>query len=308
MKKTVLSTILVFVLLLSSTITIMAKPNQPIPYLDAGMTKSEFAVTLHNALDIHVAYFVAPDITDYYDDVKQDASYAMKLIDLTVLGIIDDKGSFKPNKILTREEMVHYIINAYKYKTGSAPTDINIGTLPFRDENNISPEYYTDVALAVNYGLISGYCNNTLLPKYRATYENVNDVITLFMTLIDKKDCTVIVKPTATINDDSIEMKLSIINNTQNPVTINHNSGQKFDFTLLDADRNVLYKWSADKMFTMALTNTVIEAGKSIEYSAILSGKEFEAIKDKVTYLKAYVVGSSINFNINAEGYEYNLK
>lgn len=307
MKKTVLSTILVIVLLLSSTITIMAKPNQPIPYLDAGMTKSEFVVTLHNALDIHVAYFVAPDITDYYDDVKQDASYSLKLIDLTVLGVIDDKGSFKPNNILTREEMAHYIINAYKYKTGYTPTDINIGTLSFRDENKISPEYYSDVVLAVNYGLISGYFNNALLPKYRATYENVKDVISLFMTLVEKQDSTVIVKPTASINNDSIEMKLSIINNTLNPVTINHTSGQKFDFTLLDADRNVLYKWSADKMFTMALTNTVIEAGKSAEYSAILSGQEYEAIKDKVAYLKAYVVGSSTYFNINAEGYEYNL-
>jgi hypothetical protein len=242
MKKTILSTILVVVFLLASTFTIMANTTQATPYLDEGMTKSEFAVTLHNALNIHIEYFVAPDITDYFNDVKQEATYATVLYDLVTTGIVDDKGSFKPNKILTREEMAHYMINAYKYKTGSTPTDIDIGTLPFRDENKISPEYYLDVTLAVNYGIISGYFNNTLLPKYRATCENVKDAISQFMTLVQKQDRTVIVKPAATIKDDSIEMGLSIINDTLNPVTINHNSGQKFDFALLDADRNVLLK------------------------------------------------------------------
>lgn len=306
MKKTIFSTVLVIVLVLTSTFTIMAKPNQDIPYLDPGITRSEFVVTLHDALDIHIAYLIAPDIKDYFNDVDPNASYASALIDLVTVGIVDDKGScFRPNDILTREEMAHYIINAYKYKIDNSIVDEN-GYLTFRDANKVNPQYYSDCLLAVDFGFISGYFNNTLLPKYRATIENVNDVIQLFISR-EENNNAVKVEPNANITDDSIEMNLTIVNNTKKTVTINHNTSKQYDFTLLDANKNVLYRWSSDKMFCTVLTETEIPAGESVEFTAKLSGDQFAAIKDDIAYVNAYIAGSSTDFDINKEGYEYKV-
>lgn len=121
-------------------------------------------------------------------------------------------------------------------------------------------------------------------------------------------DSPVIVKPNATLTKDSIEMKLSIINNTKKAIVINHLSGQKFDFELLDENNNILYRWSDNKAFTMALTSTTIEPGKTLEFSDTLSGETYADIRDKIIYLKAYITGTSDDFKIYNDGYEIKVK
>ncbi|MPN29942.1 hypothetical protein SDC9_177399 [bioreactor metagenome] len=103
------------------------------------------------------------------------------------------------------------------------------------------------------------------------------------------------------MKDDSIEMSIAIKNNTKNDVYMCNSSGQMFDFELLDADNNALYRWSADKAFIQMVSNTKIEAGKTLEFSDTLSGDTYNAIKDKVVYMRAYITGSA-DF-INDEGY-----
>ena len=75
----------------------------------------------------------------------------------------------------------------------------------------------------------------------------------------------------------------------------------------MDAEKTDLYRWSADKDFITALTSTKIEAGNTVDFSAILSGDEFKEIKDKIAYMKAYIVGNSDSFEINKDGYEFAL-
>jgi hypothetical protein len=87
-------------------------------------------------------------------------------------------------------------------------------------------------------------------------------------------------------------------------IVIQHNSGQKFDFSLLDANREVLYNWSADKSFIMALTETVIEPGKTVELSDKAETSLYDGILEKAVYMKAYIMGTSDDFTINDDGYE----
>lgn len=133
------------------------------------ITRSEFVLMLHKALGISIQYFKAIDIKEYFSDVNNGDRYAYALYDLATLGIIDYRGTFRPNETLPRDEMVHIIINALKNKLG--------GTLPvntkmpiiLRDDAQISAAFKSDVYRALLLNLIYGRGNNQFDPKTRTT-------------------------------------------------------------------------------------------------------------------------------------------
>ncbi|NJD04795.1 MAG: S-layer protein [Ruminiclostridium sp.] len=272
------------------------EPNKPI-------TRSEFALMLHKALGIQIMYFKATDISDYYDDVKNEDPVASPLNDLVVANIIDYKGSFKPEEALPRDDMVHFIINSLEYMTGGNYAMIEIYPEPFADDSDINPAYRNDFVKAQVLKLVYGTGNGLFLPKSGATRAEAATVIYRLQNLLQslKVDEEVQVIPSVGMGTDSINLKMIIANNTKNKVTINHSSGQKYDFEILDAERNVLYRWSADKLFIAELGSTVLEPGESIEFSDTI---QQEDLMDKAVYMKAYIIGESQDFTINTEGYE----
>jgi len=272
---------------------------------ETAVKRSEFALMLHNALDLKIYYFVEPDIMDYFDDINQDASYASAVIDLVSANVFQSGGSFNPEGTMKREEMVHYIMQAYKYKMGDDYAMIKIGPPAFNDADNITAEYSGDISLAQHYGLILGTGDNMFEPKKAATRAEAAVIISKLTKLPEGQNLQVTVEPKAIVNDDSIEMKITVKNNSENDTSIINPTGQKFDFQLLDSDKNVLYTWSANKAFTQVFTTTNIEAGSALEFGDTLSGNEYKAIKDKIVYMKAYLTGNA-DFK-NAEGYEIKL-
>lgn len=278
--------------------------NQLLP--DKAIKRSEFAIMLHKALDIQIAYFKEPNIKDYYDDIEQNALYTSAVIDLVTAKILEGKGSFKPEAAMTKEELVHYVMLAYKYKMADNYVMIKIGPATFQDVDMITPEYSADVARAQHDGLIIGNGNNMFQPKKAATRAETIVVISRLVELLEKQNQQITIEPIVKVKSDSIEMKIKITNETKNDVIITNMSGQKFDFELLDADRKAVYRWSADKSFILALTTTTIEAGKTLEFSDTLSGDAYKEIKDRIVYLKAFITGKA-QF-INTAGYEIRIK
>jgi len=65
-------------------------------------------------------------------------------------------------------------------------------------------------------------------------------------------------------------MALTIKNNSKKDVVIQHFSGQKYDFVLLDDKKEELYRWSGDRAFVEILTSTEIPAGKTVEFRKFL--------------------------------------
>lgn len=271
------------------------------------ISRGEFVSLLHDALGIQIEYLVAPQIKDYFTDVDKNAFYTMDLIDLVTANIIEKGGKFNPKSSISREEMIHYVMNAYKYQMGDKYALINIKPPFFSDDSKVSPEFSGDVGRAAHYKLITG-SKGMFHPKASTTRGEAAVVVSKLVSLLEKQNPVVTVTPEAEIKDDSIIMKVTLTNNSKNAVSFNHSSGQKYDFKLLDADKKVLYTWSADKMFTMALINSKIEAGNSVVYTETLSGDEYKAIKDKIASMKAYVLGSSDEFTLDTQGYELILK
>lgn len=272
------------------------------------ITKSEFVLMLHKALDIQIAYFKAPDIKEHFDDVENEDVYASALYDLVTLNIIDIKGQFGPDSRLTREEMVHFIMSAYRYKMGDKYKMIKIAPNPFADDKKIDPSYRGDIARAEYMGLIKRPVSNHFYPKQNSTRAEAATVIDRLLIQLEKENPQVQVTPSVVQKDGALTAKLTILNNTDKQITINHSSGQKFDFKLLDSSKKVLYTWSSDKSFIMMLTKTVIEPGKSIEFSEAFDKAFLDGLNGKTAYVKAYITGKSDDFTINPDGYEVVVK
>jgi hypothetical protein len=146
------------------------------------ITKGEFVSVLHDALGIQIEYLVAPDIKDYFNDVSSDAKYAEDLIDLVTANIIEKGGSFNPDAAITREQMIHYVMEAYKYEMGDRYALINIKPPFFKDDSDVTPGFGGDVGRAAHYKIISG-SKGMFLPKANATRGEATVVISKLVAL-----------------------------------------------------------------------------------------------------------------------------
>jgi hypothetical protein len=265
----------------------------------------EFARLLHKALGITINYLVAPNIADYFDDVKNDDTGANELIDLYTAGIITKTGSFHPDSSLAREEMIHYLIKAFDYITGGDYAVILMMPELFTDNADISPEYANDVVTAVLLGLIRGRGGNMLYPGQGASCaEAVTAVDRLIMLSKPYMSKVSVTASALRTKDGGLCMSVTILNGVSDPVTIEHSSGQRFDFQLLDQNGEVLYTWSADKLFIMALATTVIEPGETVEYTDVLDSAAYQPLKDSAVLMKATITGTSEDFIIHYDGYK----
>lgn len=296
MKKRLAAIILVSTFILTSAFSFSNAQTKPI-------TRSEFALKLHKALDIQLRYFKETDIKEYFSDVKNNTTYASSLYDLVTVNIVDFKGKFKPNSILTKEEMIHFIMNAYKYKMGDKYKQIKILSRPYADKNNINPSYMGDITIAEYIKIINREKNNMFNPKDKVTESLAVDTIKKLTNILDKENIVVNIQPSFNKTTDAFKMKLSITNESKVAVTIKHTSGQKFDFGIYNSKNESLYMWSMDKSFVMAISETVIKPGKTVVFESELPISEFNKLIEKPAYMKAFIVGSSKEFSVNAQGY-----
>lgn len=271
---------------------------------DQAITRMEFARLLHEALGISINYFAATDIGDYFDDVPAGDAGANALYDLVTCGIIDTTGSFRPSETLDRDEMIHFVMNAFYYEIGSDYALPDLALQPFSDDADIIVGYRGDVSRAAVLGFINGAGDNLLLPRKAATRAEAVTVVGRLAELL-KADygSNVSVKATAKEADGKLVMTLAILNNTENTVTIDHSSAQKFDFQILSEAGKELYRWSDGRMFTPALTTTEIAPGTEAAFSVELDADAYSAIRADACTVKAYIAGTSADFTVNPDGY-----
>lgn len=267
------------------------------------ITCMEFVRLLHKALSIKINYFAATDIGEYFSDVQNSDTGAGELYDLVTAAIIDNRGSFEPDKQLDREDMIHYSIRALDYITGGNYSIIKINPPPFKDDDKIDLNYKLEVYKAVVLKLIYGCGDGMLLPKQGANRAEAVTVAGRLVDLVSSLKGNVDVSASKTEENGTLRLSLTIMNISDKTITINHKSGQKYDFRIFDEKGETLYTWSADKFFIMALTTTEIKAGGKIEFAVTLDSDAYNKLKSKAKSVKAYIVGTSYDFEINAEGY-----
>ncbi len=270
---------------------------------DRAITRSEFVQMLHETLGIHMQYFRATDIMEYFQDVRNEDAYAGKLYDLATMGVIDERGAFRPKESLRRDEMVHFIMNALRNQLGGSPLNGVAVPSSFGDEARITEAYRGDVVLAKQLSMVFGRGGNLFEPDKMCTRAEAAVMMERLMNTIKRFTNHVLITVSAQPETDRIQMELIIKNYTNEPVILNYTSGQRYDFALLDASRESLYTWSADKLFIQQLSSETIGAGESVGYSEILEGEQYLVLKDRIAYMRASITGQSTSFPIEPEGY-----
>ena len=77
-------------------------------------------------------------------------------------------GYFRPDALITREEMAVVMVKLYELK--QKPQEINILMLEdYNDKSKISVWAFGSIAKALQYGLLKGTSENTLTPVKTAT-------------------------------------------------------------------------------------------------------------------------------------------
>lgn len=72
--------------------------------------------------------------------------------------------------------------------------------------------------------------------------------------------------------DEPIVMSLQVTNTTDHPITLQFSSGQRYDFTVQDAEGKIAWRWSEGRAFTMALGTETLDPGQSLRYEERFTG------------------------------------
>lgn len=67
--------------------------------------------------------------------------------------------------------------------------------------------------------------------------------------------------------DGRVEFTLQVTNTTDRPIELRFNSGQSYDFRVLDGGEEI-WRWSSDQMFTQALRSEELTPGGTLTYHA----------------------------------------
>lgn len=127
---------------------------------DGTMTRAEFAALIRRALGLNASTYKGN-----VDDIQSNAWYANEVQAILDSGIMtgDDSGYFRPDDVITRQEMAKVALNAYTLKNGNS----NSGSaeLTFTDNDSIADWAKEPVSKAVALGLINGMGDGSFQPE-----------------------------------------------------------------------------------------------------------------------------------------------
>lgn len=133
---------------------------------DAPITRAEFVTMLVKALDLTAK----GDVPAFKDSAGHWASAGISIV--AALGLVSgySDGCFKPDSLITREEIAVIAFKAAKLNQAN-------GEISFNDNVQISSWAQGSVLAAVNANIIKGYPDNTFRPQGHATRAEAVSVI-----------------------------------------------------------------------------------------------------------------------------------
>ena len=126
------------------------------------VTRAEFAAMIVRALGIAATDGPA------FEDVSGDAWFYASVTAAAKAGlIVGYDGYFRPDDLITREEMATIIAKAYVFAGGELPQ--SDGLEKFDDRDSIAEWAKSNVGAVTSLGLVSGMSDNTFAPQENAT-------------------------------------------------------------------------------------------------------------------------------------------
>lgn len=134
------------------------------------VTRAEFAALIRRTIGLS-----EQEYTGGFVDINGNEWYAREIAAIVESGIMSGAdGMFRPEDVITREEMAKVIVNAYYVYTGNSIDDIAV---IFDDSSDISGWAVDYVSKAVAAGLMNGVGEEKFSPKSNATRAQAAAVI-----------------------------------------------------------------------------------------------------------------------------------
>ena len=131
---------------------------------DDTITRAEFAALIVRSLDLNPIIYKGS-----FSDITGNEWFAKEIQAVADSGIMkgDTDGNFRPNDLITRQEMAKTLVNAYRLKTGTI--DIPVVEIMFTDQEQIDSWALESVQQATAMGLLKGMDNGSFAPLNSAT-------------------------------------------------------------------------------------------------------------------------------------------
>lgn len=180
------------------------------PKIAKFITKGEAAERIVSNLGLNLdgyRFFKAPEITDFFNDVNQDASYAKALIILGYNGILDtSERIFSPSQVISREEVAQLVFRLLNKRAGDII--FHGPKAEIKDAINVSNNALNDVLVVVGLGLMSTNSEGKFQPEQGITLKELELIIQKTAKIINTQDSGVTAK--IIINKDGArEVELS---------------------------------------------------------------------------------------------------
>lgn len=253
------------------------------PY--ATITTAQAIQLMVNFMELNldnVRFIKAPLATDYFIKANNNAWYNNAFI---ITGVKNPvfPSDINPNQPMTTEAFIHYLV-----KTLELQYDLPmIKVLPqsISDGQSMNPNYVGAVQRALYYGILTLDDQGNIYPKRLMTRARA---AALVKNVMDYKDALErsqenALKFEATLENtkrsDGFGMQFKLTNVSSKDVLLTYSSGQKYDYKVYDPSGKMIYQWSKDKFFTMALVDEVIKSGASITFDEVWSYINDEGMK-----------------------------
>ncbi|MBQ4631015.1 MAG: S-layer homology domain-containing protein [Clostridia bacterium] len=141
------------------------------------ITRSEFIALIVRVLGVPKSAISLP-----YSDVSESDWYFETLKSALGAGLISSDSAFRPNDIISREEMAAILARSYNWKF--PPFDASKAKLSFTDKASIAPWAEASVKLTSSIGLINGMSDGSFAPKATATRAQAATVIYRFREMM----------------------------------------------------------------------------------------------------------------------------
>ncbi|MNP01063.1 Endo-1,4-beta-xylanase A precursor [compost metagenome] len=161
--------------LAARSITDGVNPDQFAP--NGTVTRGQMAVFLGRVLNV-----AEKNQGGDFTDVSSGQYYAGYVNALKVAGIMNgyEDGTFRPNQVVTREEMVTMIMKAYSYATGET-TVVESGAASFKDIHLVSGYAVDSLKAAASLGFVEGNAGGNFEPKSLFTRAQMAKVLIKLM-------------------------------------------------------------------------------------------------------------------------------
>lgn len=79
-----------------------------------------------------------------------------------------------------------------------------------------------------------------------------------------------------TEDEDILDVEITLNNQTDEKITLEFSTSQKYNILIKNQDNEVIYNWEKDKMFTQAFTHNTIKANNSIKFTEKIDVSDLE--------------------------------